>query len=815
MNKHSEYALSLINEFTLEEKIALVSGHNFMYTNAIPRLNIPSIRMSDGPHGLRVQNEGSSGVMGNYQATSFPTAATTSNSFDPSLLERMGSAIGKEARYYGINVVLGPGVNIKRNPLCGRNFEYFSEDPFLSSRLGASEICGIQKEKVASCVKHFAFNNEENHRFMGDSIVDMRAAYEIYLKSFEYIIKNAHPECVMNAYNKINGVYCSENKWLLKNVLRDEWGYNGLVMTDWGANHDRIKGIKSGCDLEMPGDATICRKWIYDAINSGELDINDLNECVLNVLDLVSRHRNTEKIDEIDWENHHSLSKIIAEESAVLLKNDGALPLNGKEKICVIGELFEKMRYQGSGSSMINPSFLFSSKDAFDKNNIDYKYFKGYEENSYNPSKSLINEALEGSKDFDKVLLFLGLTDYEESEGGDRNNMSLPSNQLSLVEELIKANKKIVVVLFGGSIISLPFYDNVCGILNMFLPGQNGGEATYDLLFGKANPSGKLSETWPIKYEDVPFYDEFGKHKIYAYKESIFVGYRYYLTKGINVRFPFGYGLSYTNYEYSNLIVTKENNYINVKVDVKNSGVIDGKEIVEVYVKGPETNFFKPLRELKGFTKVFIKANETKEIKISIPLSDLSFYNIQNNKFELEDGEFEIQIGKNSRDILLRDKIYIDGVNLDNVYDSEIVNIYKELVFNNYKDDIFEKMSNLTIPKEPSIKPITLESKFSELKETLFGKIFYKAVINVALKDLKQAKKLPEGIERDNRIKAALSLKLMLENNSIISLSMSGGKGFPYNYAEGFRDFSNGHVIKGIKDFTKKIKAPNLPCEEK
>ena len=811
---HLEYSLNLIDKLTLEEKIALVSGHNFMFTNAVPRLNIPSLRMSDGPHGLRIQGVEEAGVMAVASATCFPTAATSANSWNPSLLKEMGSAMGEEAKHYGINIILGPGVNIKRNPLCGRNFEYFSEDPLLAGKLGAGEVEGIQSQGVGTSLKHFAFNNEENHRMMGDSVVDMRAAHEIYLKPFEYIVKNVHPDTIMNAYNNVNGVNCTENKWLLTDVLRNDWGFDGLVMTDWGATHDRIGGIKAGNDLEMPGDTLICRKWLFDAIKNGELEEKELDERVLNVLDLVAKHKDSKIVSSLDWQNHHEIAGRIAEESAVLLKNDGLLPLNKEEKLCVIGEFFEKMRYQGAGSSMINPSLLTTVKEAFDKRNIDFVYFRGYEENETKLAEDLLKEALDKSKDFSKVIVFAGLTDYEESEGGDRFNMSLPNNQIKLINSLIEANKEIVLVLFGGSVVELPFFDKVSSILNMFLPGQNGGDAAYKILFGKVNPSGKLAETWPVKYENAPYGSEFGKNKQLVYKESVYVGYRYYLTANKEVRFPFGYGLSYTSYEYKDLHVNEDKEKLFVSLKVKNVGDYDGKEIVQLYVKGPKSDFFKPVRELKGFTKVNLKANEEKQVEIVLNKEDLKYWNIKNNKFTLEDGEYLIQVGSNSRDIILEKSIVLKGENLNGIYQKNIGILYKNLNFSEINNSIFEEMSDMKIPETPKPKPITLESQMTELKQTFMGKILYNAVIGVAKKDLKKAKKLPQGSERDNRIKAAQAMWRMLESNSPLGMTMAAGSQFPYNFAQGFVDLSNGHLIRGIKDFIKKIDAPKLPIEE-
>ena len=800
----------LLKELTLEEKVALVAGYKFMRTNPVPRLGIPSIKTSDGPHGLRAQPDGGdNGVTNSLPATCFPTASCSANTFRPEFLRKMGNFMAEEAKYYGVSVILGPGVNIKRNPRCGRNFEYFSEDPFLAGRMGASEVEGIQEKGIGVSVKHFACNNSENYRFMGNSMVDMRALRELYLRQFEYVVKSAHPETLMCAYNKINGTHCSENNWLLNELLRNEWDFKGLVMSDWGTTHDRVKGIKSGLDLEMPGDNPICRKWIVDAINDGSLTQQELDEAVKNVLTLVYKHKDQKKTESVDWEAHSKLAKEIALEGAVLLKNEGLLPLKEDDTLLIVGELFEKARYQGAGSSMINPYHKISVKEAFDNNAVQYKYKKGYNEANDLVDEELIKGAVEASKEFDKVLVFAGLTDRFECEGVDRSNIKLPQNQLALIDALAKENKRIILVLFGGSVIELPFYDEVDSILNMFLSGQESGDVAYDLLFGKANPSGKLSETWPIKYEDIPFGEEYSTCLQDVYKESIYVGYRYYLSANKEVRFPFGFGLSYTTFEYSNLRIEQKGSSLIVKLDVKNSGTRKGSEAVQLYISSPRINVDKPLRELKGFAKVDLEVGETKTVEIKVEYEDLKFFDVKQNRFVLEDGEYEVQIGKNSRDIELSQKISIKGEKVEKSQE----NPYKNLDFSELTNEKYEEIWGIKIPKLPNKKPITLESRLSDLKSTFMGKILYGAMQGVAKKEKKKAKKMPDGPEKENKFKGAEFLKIILDSTSIISLSRSASGAFPYNFALGFVDLSNGHLIRGIKDFTKKMDAPKLPIE--
>ena len=809
-----EDAATLLKALSIEEKAALVSGNDFMNTNPVPRLGIPFIKTSDGPHGLRVQSEArDNGVTGSLPATCFPTASCSASSWNPDNAFKMGQAMAIEAKHYGISVILGPGANIKRNPLAGRNFEYFSEDPLLSGKMASGEIRGIESLGVAACLKHFACNNSENYRFMGDSVLDMRALKEIYLKSFEIAVKEGKPEAVMCAYNKINGEYCCQNEYLLTDTLREEWDFQGLVMTDWGASHDRIKMIKAGLDLEMPGDTAICRKWIVDALKDGSLKEEELDIPVARVLALTKKHQEQEKA-QADFASHAKLAEEIALDSAVLLKNDSTLPLAKEGRYLVVGELFEKMRYQGSGSSLINPYALVTPKEAFDKAGVNYLYIKGYKENRVETDRALLEEVKKELANFDVVLAFIGLTDYVESEGADRENMSLPANQLALMETLAGAGKKVVAILFGGAPVELPFKDEAKAILNMYLPGESGGEAARKLLFGEACPSGKLAETWPISYKDVPYGESFGKEEREIYKESIFVGYRYYQKARKKVAFPFGYGLSYTKFEYSALTIEEKKEEIILRFKIRNVGPVRGGEIAEAYVSLPLAAFFREEKSLKGFKKVYLDPNESKEVEIAIRKDDLRYFDVKSKRFALEAGEYRFLVSSSAEKTELEGGLTIEGEDLASPYQRKISGLYNADP-GKISDSEFAEMSSLILPPKRKAKPITLESRLSDLGHTFMGKILLGAMVGVAKKELRKAKRMEEGPEKDNKIKGALFLRRIMESNSLVTLSMSAGESFPYNFACGFMDLANGHIIKGIRDFCGKIKAPDLPKNQK
>ena len=797
---------------TDRERAALLQGTDFMYTCGVPRLGVECLAMADGPHGLRKQiGGGDNGVSKSEPATAFPTAACVASSWNPENAEKIGRAIGEECRYYGVHMLLGPGVNIKRNPLCGRNFEYYSEDPLLAGKFGVAFVRGVQSMGVSACLKHFALNSQENFRFAGNSVADERAIREIYLKPFETTVKKGKPGAIMSSYNRINGTFASENKWLLTDVLRTEWGFDGIVMSDWGGTHDRIAGIRAGEDLEMPGDTAVSLKKVYDALSDGSLSEDEANACVSRILAATEKYASVPKTESFDRDRHSELAAEVATDSAVLMKNDGTLPLDRTKPVCVIGELFEKMRYQGSGSSMISPTKVVTHKDAFDTRGIKYEYARGYSAGVDPAEGKPIAEAIALAEKYDTVLLYLGLTDLAESEGGDRIHMRLPSDQSELVNALMKTGKKIAVVLSGGSPVELPFADGVNAILNLYLPGQCGGEAGARLLFGEVNPSGKLAETWYKHYADVPYGEEYSKKANELYKESVFVGYRYAKTANVKPAFPFGFGLSYTDFEYRNLAVTSENGVVTATLTVRNIGSRDGAEVVQLYVNNNKNSaVFKPESELRAFQKVYLKAGEEKVVTLSFALSELSFWNIKENAWTLENGEYTVEVGASSEDIRLTAPLTVtEGVTAMSPYPDSINEKMKGA--KPVDNAAFADLLGSPLPDEPPVLPLTMESRFCDFQKTFMGRILYKAVCGVAKKQLKKAKKLPAGPERDNRIKGAIFLQRIFDTNCVRTLSLSAGKSMPWNIAEGFVQLGNGHIIRGIAAMCRsyKIKGAN------
>ena len=669
----------LLNQMTIEEKASLCSGADFWHTEAIERLGLPAAMLSDGPHGLRKQDKTADhlGTGESIKAVCFPTASAMACSFDRELIYNVGSALGEECQAENVNVLLGPGINMKRSPLCGRNFEYYSEDPCLAGELGAAFVNGVQSQGAGTSLKHFAANSQEWRRMSISSEVDERTLREIYLAAFEKTVKKAQPWTIMCSYNKINGTYSCENDWLLNKVLRDEWGFEGLVMTDWGAMNNRIEALKAGLDLEMPSSHGETDKLITAAVKDGSLPAEVLDKAVKRVLELVDKSITNKRHASYNKEEHHSLVKKTAINSAVLLKNNGVLPLSGNENIAIIGQFADIPRIQGGGSSHINCFKTESALQALGNAvNAKYTYSQGYATDKDETGTVLLEEALQNAAAADVAVIFAGLPESFESEGFDRTHLNMPECQNHLIEEIYKVQKNIVIVLHNGSPVAMPWLDKAGAVLEMYLAGQASGAAAVDLLFGRANPSGKLAETFPLRLEDNPSYLNFpGSRDKVRYSEGVFIGYRYYDKKHMDVLFPFGYGLSYTTFRYSNLRIEtggvvanncpgtipkiQDTDQVKVYVDITNTGNRAGAEIVQLYVK----NFIglenRPEKELKNFAKVFLEPGETKTACMELDFRSFAYFNETLKDWFAESGTYGILIGASSRDIKLSREVKI------------------------------------------------------------------------------------------------------------------------------------------------------------
>ena len=659
---------AIIREMTLEEKAGMCSGKDFWHLKGVERLGIPEVMVSDGPHGLRKQAEEADhlGLNESIKAVCFPTACATACSFDRDLLEEMGERIGDECQAEDLSVILGPAVNIKRSPLCGRNFEYFSEDPYLASQMAAAHIKGVQSKNVGTSIKHFAANNQEHRRMSCSSEIDERTLREIYLAAFETAIKEAKPDTVMCSYNRINGEFASENHWLLTEVLRDQWGFEGYVMSDWGAVNDRVKGLKAGLELEMPGSGGNTDKEIVEAVKSGELEEAVLDRAVERILNIVFKFTDNRQEGKFDLEEDHKLAAKIAGESMVLLKNEGVLPLPAQgKKIAFIGKFAETPRFQGGGSSHINSFKITSALEAV-KEVAEVTYAQGYDVKEDVIDQAMLDQAVETAKEVDVAVIFAGLPDAFESEGYDRTHMRMPDCQNTLISEIAKVQENVVVVLHNGSPVEMPWADQVKGILEAYLCGQAVGQAEVDILFGKVNPSGKLAETIPYKLSDNPSYLNFpGDGQKVEYKEGVFVGYRYYDTKEMPVRYPFGYGLSYTTFEYSDLQLSsdkiKDTDKLKVTLKVKNTGNRAGKEIVQLYVADKTGAASRPVKELKNFVKVELQPQEEKTVEMELDKRSFAWYNTDIHDWYAASGEYEILAAASSRDIRLKKTVYVES----------------------------------------------------------------------------------------------------------------------------------------------------------
>ena len=662
----------LIDKMTLDEKASLCSGLDFWHMKGIERLGIPSLLVTDGPHGLRKQSESADhlGIYNSVPATCFPSAVGLASTWNRSLIEKVGIALGEECQVEDVAVLLGPGVNIKRSPLCGRNFEYFSEDPYLSSELAASHIKGVQSQGVGTSLKHFAANNQEHRRMSVDAVVDERTLREIYLASFENAVKKGQPWTVMSSYNKVNGKYASENKKLLSDILRYEWGFEGFVVSDWGAVNERVNGLEAGLELEMPSSNGAGDQKIMEAVQSGELSEKILDRAVERLLNIIFKAVDNKKQNATyDQDAHHQLARVVARESMVLLKNeDRILPLKKAGTIAVIGEFAKSPRYQGGGSSHVNPTKLENIYEEIEKAvpNTKVRYAKGYELKSDNIEDRLLAEAKETAVQSDVAVLFVGLPERYESEGYDREHLRIPENHRILIEAVAEVQPNLVVVLSNGAPIEMPWLPKVKGLLEGYLGGQALGGAIADLLFGHESPSGKLAETFPKAVRHNPSYLNFpGEGDKVEYKEGLFVGYRYYDAKEIEPLFPFGYGLSYTSFDYSNLKIDKQEiddtETVQISVTVKNTGEVAGKEIVQLYVRDVESSVIRPEKELKSFEKVDLRPGESKEVTFVLDKRAFAYYNVDLKDWHVESGVFEFLIGKSAADIEFKGSIQVNS----------------------------------------------------------------------------------------------------------------------------------------------------------
>ena len=662
--KHAD----IVSKMSLEQKAKIVSGKDYWHMEGFEELGLPVIQLTDGPHGLRKQNpdDKTVGLGGSYPATCFPPASLSGCSWDPELLEKEGEAMAEECMQEKVSVILGPGVNIKRSPTCGRNFEYFSEDPYLAGKCAAGLIKGIQSKGIGTSLKHYAANSQEAYRMTIDEVIDERALREIYLPAFEIAIKEAQPWTVMNAYNRINGTYASQSKWLLDTVARKEWGFEGIFVTDWGASVDRIPGLKAGTDLEMPTSGDLNEKLIIKAVESGKLEEAVLDERVDALVDLILKAKPVLEQDySYDIEQHHQIAARIAEGSMQLLKNEDALlPLKEGQKVAVIGEMAVNPRYQGAGSSVINPTKLDNAYDNLKKLGVDVTYARGYKKEIDRMDNTLFCEALNTAREADVVLVFAGLTEPFEGEGYDRKNLNMPACQNRLIAELCKVNPNVAVVLAGGSVIKMPWQSKVKAILNSGLGGQAGGIAVANILTGKVNPSGKTTETYIKDYKDNPTFGNYpSRAQTAEHRESVYIGYRYYDKAQKNVVFPFGHGLSYTKFKYTAIKLSstsiKDSDTVNVTFKIRNTGDVDGAEIAQVYVADKESTIFRPEKELKAFKKVFLEPGEQKEVTLSLDKRAFAFYNVKTHDWCVESGEFDILVGASSRDIRLKAKLKV------------------------------------------------------------------------------------------------------------------------------------------------------------
>lgn len=741
----------IISRLSLEDKARLCSGKDYWHMEGIPQNGLPDIMLCDGPHGLRQKDPDNKKVgLGNsYPATCFPTAATTACSWDTDMIQEMGEALGDECAAQKVSVLLGPGVNMKRSPLCGRNFEYFSEDPVLAGELGAHFVNGVQSKGIGTSLKHFAVNSQETRRMVINEVVDERTLREIYFPAFETTVKKAQPWTVMNSYNRINGVYSSENAWLQEEVLRGEWGFQGLIVTDWGASVDRVTGIETGTDLEMPTSGDYNEKKIIEAVRNGILSEEKLDKCLDNIIELLIKSKQTLEENEtssFDKEAHHALARKIAANSAVLLKNEEKLlPLPKNKTVAVIGQMAKEPRYQGAGSSLINPTKLDNALDSFREAGYSATFSQGYDKKTSAVNSAMIAEAAAAAKNADVAVVFAGLTEDFESEGFDRSHMAMPESHNALIEAVAAANPNTVVVLSGGAAVEMPWLDRVKAVLHSYLGGQASGSAAVEVLSGAVNPSGHLAETYPYSLNDNPTAHYYPGNKVTTeHREGIYIGYRYYDTAGKPVQFPFGYGLSYTEFAYSDLKLSKtsmkDTDTLTVTFKVKNIGETDGAAVAQLYVADQESTIFRPAKELKAFKKVFLKAGEEKEISLKLDKRAFAYYNVELGDWHVESGNFDIMIGANVSDIALQGTVKVKSTVDAPVPDyRESAPLYYSAKVENVPDAQFEAILGHAIPAtfRPAGTKLTILNTLEDAEDGKWGgriNRMVKGIMNFALK---------------------------------------------------------------------------------
>ena len=787
---------SILSNLTIEQKAALLQGWTTWTSLDLNEKGIPPMFMSDGPVGLRKQAGAGDhlGLNESVPATCFPTAAGMANTWNVELGEALGTALGKEAAANDVHVVLGPGLNIKRSPLCGRNYEYFSEDPYLAGKMAAAYTKGIQSNGVAACPKHFAVNSQELRRMAMDSVVDERTMREIYLTGFEMAVKEGHAQSIMSAYNMVNGTYANENHHLLSDILRDEWGFDGYIVTDWGADNDHTEGVKAGCNLVMPAPGPDCAIGLLEDLAAGKIDEATIDQRVSELLKVVlETHESVAKAEKsFDVEAHHAIARKCAEESIVLLDNDGILPLAGGDSVAIIGEFAKDPRYQGAGSSQVNPTKMDNLYDNLAGRLNITGYAKGYDRKNPHPVKKLVDEAVEVARNADKVLLCVGLEEILESEGMDRLHMDLSESMKTLINEVCAVNSNVILVLYGGAPFVMPERSIYRAAIHGYLGGQAGAGAMADALLGVVNPSGKLNETWPHKLEDNSSYNYFPSKELTAeYREGLFVGYRYYDSIDMSVRYPFGYGLSYTTFEYSDLAI----NGNDVSFTITNTGSRDGSEVAELYVACKNSNISRPKKELKGFKKVALKAGESKKVTITLDDKAFRYFDVQSNAWEIEEADYEICVAASVSDVKLSETIHVAGKTAS----SPAPECYRTGNVANVSDEDFEAILGRPIPDGHWSGELKENDAICQLYYAKSGlaRLLYKVLTN--MKNKSEAKGTPD-----------LNI-LFIYNMPFRAIGKMAGGMFSRKMVDDVLFIVNGHFFRGfgrvIRDFFRNLKA--------